>query len=115
MTTERLSEGDLARMREHLAQAKVFEEDGYGPAVRPWIEQARGHLEQLLEQAEAELQAAGGGLAARIRQALEERILREVRGRAELTVDTTAESLGVHVLPSGVVVDVRLKIGRWQQ
>lgn len=115
MATERLSEGDLARMREHLVAAKAFEEDGYGPAVRPWVERAQEHLEQLLEQAEADQQAAGGSLAQRIRQALEERILRELRGRAELTVDTTAESLAVHILPGGVIVDVRLRIGRWQQ
>ncbi len=115
MAIERLSEGDLARMREHLAEAKAFEEDGYGPNVRPWVVQSSEHLERLLEQAEAELQAAGGSFAMRLRQTIEERILRELRGRAELTVDTAIESLSVHVLPQGVILDVRLKVGRWQQ
>lgn len=115
MSTERLSEGDLSRIREHLERAKVLPEEGRSPSWELWTEQAREHLERLLEQAEAESAAAGGTFADRLRQALELRILTELKGRAALTADTTAESLSVHVLPAGVWVDVRLKIGRWQQ
>lgn len=112
---ERLSEGVLARMREHLKAAKTLELVRDEPSLWTWVQQAREHLEELLEQAETETMAEGGTLARRLREALEGRILRELHGRAALTDDTQLESLSVHVLPGGVLVDSRLKIGVWQQ
>ncbi len=112
---ERLTEGQLARMREHLKFGKGLKVVRDGESVWQWAQQALEHLEELLEQAETEAQAEGGTLARRLREALEGRILRELHGRAALTDDTTLESLSVHVLPLGVLVDTRLKIGTWKQ
>ena len=114
---EATNEGELERMREHLARAKKLPQDlGHqSPSWDLWVDEARQHLERLLELAEADLAATGGSFAEKLRQALEQRIITELRGQAVLTNDTKAESLSLHVLPGGVVVDVRLRIGRWQQ
>jgi len=112
---EPLAEGAIARMREHLRLGKAFETVRDGESVWAWTQQALEHLEDLLEQVEVATATEGGTLARRIREALETRILRELHGRAALTDDTAIESLSVHVLPGGVLVDVRLKIGTWKQ
>lgn len=112
---DRLNESQLARMREHLKFGKALRIVRDGQSVWQWAEQAMVHLEELLEQAETEAQAEGGQLARKLREALEGRILRELHGQAALTDDTSIESLSVHVLPQGVLVDTRLKIGSWKQ
>lgn len=112
---DRLTEGALSRMRDHLKAGKELRELRDGPALMAWVIQAFEHLEELLDQAEEEAGQDGGTLARRLRDALEERILRELRGRAELTDETRLESLSVHVLPEGVIVDSRMRLGRWRQ
>ena len=111
-----LNEGEIERMREHLGRAKALAAvEIQSPSWELWVQEAREHLDKLLEVADAQLAATGGTFAEKLRQALEERILAELRGRAVLTNDVTAESVSLHVLPGGVWVDVRLKIGRWVQ
>jgi len=110
-----LNDGDVERIREHLARGRALEAARDAPVVWTWAKQALADLETLLEQVDATNAAEGGAFARRLREALEERILRELNGRAALTTDTRAESLGVHVLPTGVVVDVRLVLGTWKQ
>ncbi len=109
-----LNEGEIERMKEHLGRAKVLPEIE-SPSWELWVQEARQNLDVLLELAEGQLALAGGTFADKLRQALEERILKELRGRAVLTNDTKAESVSVQVMPAGVWVDVRLKVGRWQQ
>ena len=112
---EKLTEGQIARMRDHLRQGKALEQLRDGPMLWQWAEQALEYLEELLDQAEQETNADGGTLARRLREALEERILVELRGRAALTDETQLESLSLHVHPIGVIVDCRLRLGKWRQ
>lgn len=112
-----LNEGEIERMKEHLARGvKLQASLGLeSPSWELWVKEAWEYLEKLLEQAEGQLAQSGGSFAEKLRAALEERIITETRGRAVLTNDTQAESVSVQVMPAGVWVDVRLKIGRWQQ
>lgn len=112
---KRITEGQCARMRELLRAGKALETLRDGPMVWQWAQQACEALEELLDQAEQETHADGGSLARRLRQSLEEGILRELRGRAALTDETKLESLSVHLLADGVIVDARLRLGRWRQ
>ena len=100
-------------MREHMRKAPGPESLRAVQSV--WIDQAKEHLDRLLELVGAAHARQGGTFAVQLRDALEARILHEVGGRCELTDDTEEKSLSVHVTPNGVLVDVRLKIGRWQQ
>lgn len=117
MPAVELNEGEIERMKEHQARgAKLEASLGIeSPSWELWVQEARQNLEVLIEIAERQLAASGGTFAEKLRQALEERILKEVRGRAVLTNDVAAESVSVQVMPAGVWVDVRLRIGRWVQ
>jgi hypothetical protein len=109
---EPLTDGELARLRELLRTAKAGMVEG---ARRAWVEQAQEGLERLLDTVQEAHDRMGGTFAVQLRRILERRIVREVAGRCELTDDTEEKSFSVHVTPEGVFVDVRMRIGRWQQ
>jgi hypothetical protein len=105
-----MTETDLERIRESLRLAPASAQEALA-----WSKRARVDLLDLLQLAEKHFEAQGGSFGVHLREALEERILEKLNGRTELTDDTQEVSLGVHVTQLGVVVDVRLTIGRWKQ
>lgn len=105
-----VTETDLERIVESLRRAPETPQEALA-----WSKRAVSDLTELVELARGHFAQSGGSFGARLRESVEERILQQLNGRAELTDDTKIHSLGVHVLPGNVVVDVRLNVGRWQQ
>lgn len=106
-----MNEGDLQRIREMTA----VDTSQDAKRAQAWSIEAKAALVELLEHAEAAITRDGGTFAKQLRDALEERTIRELNGRAELTDDVVIHSFAVHVTPEGVLVDVRMKLGVWKQ
>ncbi len=112
MTEEPITDGEFERMREHLALGK---KGLRGVPLQEWTKVALEDLERLLDAVQMAHNAQGGTFAVNLRAALEARILHDVADRVELTDEVQEQSFSVHVTPLGVLVDVRLKLGRWKQ
>jgi hypothetical protein len=102
----RATESDLERIRESI---KASTEDPL--AAQAWVARAKLDLELLVEDLTDRLRVTGGSFAVLLRDAIEAKVLEQVNGRVRLTRATTERSVGVHVTPVGVFVDVRLEIG----
>lgn len=112
MIEEPITDGELERMREHLALGR---KGLRGVPLQEWTKVALEDLERLLDTVRTVHDGQGGTFAVNLRAALESRILEQVAGRAELTDEVEEQSFSVHVTPIGVLVDVRLKVGKWRQ
>ena len=108
MATNPITEGELERLRE-LSKADLSDP----MQAQAWALTVQADLERLIERAEEAERQEGEAFARNLREALETRILRSVNGAAQLTTDTKVESLATYLLPAGVIVDVRLRVGRW--
>lgn len=107
-TPDPITDGELERLRERV------KEDLSNPLqAQAWARALQADLPRLLDLCDEAQRKQGDAFAHAIREALERRILRDINGRAALTDDTHMESLSAHVLPAAVIVDCRLRIGRW--
>lgn len=105
-----ITDGELERLRE---RAKA---DLTNPLqAQAWARALQADLPRLLDLCDEAQRKQGDAFAHALRQALDHRILRVLNGRAALTDDTELASLSCHVLPGAVIVDARLRVGRWQQ
>jgi hypothetical protein len=108
--TPRLSDTELEEIAAFLKGATLADP----MLAQAWAVRAQGFLRRLIEEIEIQWSERGGELGAQIRLMLAEQIAKDLNGKVELTDETRLLSLGVHVLPDGVIVDSRLKVGRWQ-
>lgn len=108
MAADPITDGELERLRERV------KEDLSQPLIaQAWARALQADLPRLLDLCDEAQRQRGDAFAQALREALERRIIRQLNERAALTDDTHLESLGVHVLPGTVIVDARLRIGRW--
>lgn len=108
MAAEPLTEGEIERLR-GLCKADLSDP----MQAQTWALQVQADLERLIERAEEAERQEGEAFARNLRAALETRILRSVNGAAQLTSDVETLSLSTHILPGAVIVDCRLRVGRW--
>lgn len=108
-----MSPGELDSLLERATELPGADKLPTDPLeLRRWAEQACGLLLELRGALVDRVGAHGGTLAMRLREVLEEKILVQLNGRAALTASVEELSLGVHLLPEGVIVDARLRVGK---
>lgn len=104
-----LSSEDLERAREYVRKPAddLLELRRLAVEGQQWVEKLLVELERVRGE-------EGGHLGQLIREAIEDELLTKTKDRVRLSEETVMSSLAVHVLPSGVIVDVRLKLGKVQ-
>jgi hypothetical protein len=108
-----MNPGELDSLLERAAELAPLEKLPTDPLeLRRWTEQAWGLLVELRQTLRDGVASNGGTLALRIREALEEKIVKLVNGRAELTAAVQEHSVQVALLPDVVIVDVRMRVGK---
>jgi len=105
--------GELDSLLERAAELPPAEKIPMDPLeLRLYAERAAGLLLELREALRSSVLSHGGTFAMRLRETLEERILTEINGRVVLTTEVKEHTVGVHLLPGEVIVDVRLRVGK---
>lgn len=108
-----MSPGELDSLLERAGELPGVDKLPTDPIeMRRWAEQACGLLLELRSALGERVKLHGGTFAMRVREALEEQILQQLNGRATLTKVVDELSVGVHLLHEGVIVDVRLRVGK---
>ena len=113
----KLNLGEIDSLLDRAAELPRLEELKGGDILelQRWAKQAEGLVLDLRQALREGVSSEGGMLARRLRALFEERIVKDINGRAVLTTDVAEHSLAVHVRPDGVFVDVRLVIGRTRE
>lgn len=111
-----MNPGELDSLLDRAGELPPLEKLPTDPLeLRRWAEQASGLLVELRQALRDGVTSHGGLLALRLRQAIEDRILAQVNGRAELTAEVVEHTVLVSLLPDVVIVDVRLRVGKAKQ
>ncbi len=108
-----MNPGELDSLLERAAELPGVEKLPTDPIeLRRWAERSCALFLELRQALRDGVASQGGTLALRLRAALEDKVLAQVNGRAELTTEVTEHTVQVHILPGEVILDIRLKVGK---
>lgn len=108
-----MSPGELDSLLERAAELRGVDKlPTDSVEMRRWAEDACGLLLELRQALGERVKLHGGTFAMRLREAIEAQILEQLNGQAVLTKAVDELSVSTHLLHEGVIVDVRLRVGK---